>query len=251
MNLDPHLHNFLGGIAVSLDPIERFRVAMGEPRTFQLDLLTSNSQRVIAAASRQLGKSTSIACIAWDAFLRGLTVVVIAPTDKQAKEFLLRVKAFRDADPFAPQGIQFLKTEVNALNHRGRILAMPATESARGFTADVLILDEAAYIGDDEIAAILPLRNKLTGRLIAISTPNLREGWFYERWAYPNGYHKVFGHYRDVPELAAIIERERGDMSAHRFAREYDCQFVGSGEPLVSHAVLDRAMQNKECALVL
>lgn len=251
MNLEPSLLKFLGGIAVSLDPIERFRAVMGEPRSFQHQLLTSTSQRVIAAASRQLGKSTAIACIAWDAFLRGSTVVVIAPTDKQAKEFLLRVKAFRDADPFAPSGIQFLKTEVNALNHLGRILAMPATESARGFTADVLILDEAAYVGEDEIAAILPLRNKLTGRLIAISTPNLREGWFYERWSEPNGYQKVFGHYRDVPELAEIIDRERGDMSAQRFSREYDCQFVGSGEPLVSQAVLERAFQNREHALAL
>lgn len=128
---------------------------------------------------------------------------------------------------------------------------MPATDSTRGFTADILILDEAAYIGDEEIAAILPMRNKITGRLIAISTPNLREGWFYERWSQPGDYHKVFGHYRDWPDLRDLIEQERQDMSAQRFAREYDCQFVGSGAPLVTYTTLERAMNNTEKALVL
>lgn len=248
---DPELLRFLGGLTVSLDPLQRFRSALGEPRSFQAELLTSTSSRVIAMASRQLGKSTAVACLTWDAFLRGLTVVVITPTEKQAKEFLLRVKEFRDADPFAPTGIQFLKTEVTATNHKGRILAMPATDSARGFTADVLVLDEAAQISDDEIAAVLPMRKKLTGRLVVISTPLWRDGYFYERWTQPNDYHKVLGHFRDVPELADVIERERQDMSAQRFAREYDCQFSGSGEPLVSFATLQKAMDNEETALCL
>jgi hypothetical protein len=117
---DPELLKFLGGLTVSLDPLQRFRSALGEPRSFQAELLTSTSSRVIAMASRQLGKSTAVACLTWDAFLRGLTVVVITPTEKQAKEFLLRVKEFRDADPFAPTGIAFLKTEVTATNHKGR-----------------------------------------------------------------------------------------------------------------------------------
>lgn len=248
---DPELLKFLGGLTVSLDPLQRFRSALGEPRAFQAELLTSTATRIAGMASRQLGKSTAIACVAWDAFLRGQTVVVITPTEKQAKEFLLRVKEFRDADPFAPTGISFLKTEVTAENHKGRILAMPATESARGFTADLLILDEAAQIDDESITAVLPMRKKLTGRLIAISTPLLREGYFYERWTQPNDYQKVLGHYKDVPELADVIERERQDMSAARFAREYDCIFSGSGEPLVSLATLQKASTNKETALWL
>ena len=248
---DPELRKFLGGLTVSLDPLQRFRAAMGEPRAFQAELLTSTATRVIIMASRQLGKSTSVACLAWDYFLRGLTVVVITPTEKQAKEFLLRVKEFRDVDPFAPRGIQFLKTEVAADNHKGRILAMPATDSARGFTADVLVIDEAAQVGDDEIAAILPMRKKLTGRLIVTSTPLWREGFFYERWTQSNDYHKVLGHYSSVPELIDVIEHEKQDLSAQRFAREYDCQFSGSGEPLVSFATLQRATENSETAICL
>lgn len=255
MNLDPQLHQFLGGIAVSLDPVARFRAAMGvDPRPFQRAILTSTASHLICNASRQTGKSTAIAALCWNGFLKGLTVAIIAPTEKQSKEALLRVKEFRDADPFAPAGISFLKTEVNAPNFKGRILAMPATDSARGFTADLLCLDEAADLSEDEIAAVLPLRNKLTGRLLVTSTPKWRDGDFYRWWTEPNDFQKVFGHYRDLvdePELIAAIEKERDVISAQRFAREYECQFAGGGAPLVTHATLERAMNNTEKALVL
>jgi len=254
-NLDPQLHSFLGGIAVSLDPIERFRAALGvEPRAFQKQILTSTASHLICNASRQLGKSTSIAALTWGSFLKGDTVAIITPTEKQSREALLRVKEFRDADPFAPAGINFLKTQVDAPNHKGRILAMPATESARGFTADVLVLDEAADLTDDEVAAVLPLRNKLTGRLLVTSTPKWRDGDFYRWWTEPNDFEKVFGLYRDLvdePELIAAIEKERDVISAQRFAREYECEFAGGGAPLVRHNVLERAMSKTDKALVL
>lgn len=252
--LDPALHRYLGGLTTSLDPIARFRAAMKvEPRQFQRDLLLSTSSHVVLMASRQLGKSTAVACVAWDAFLRGLVVVVITPTEKQAKEFLLRVKEFRDADPFAPLDIQFLKTEVSAASHKGRILAMPATDSARGFTADLLALDECALISDDDIAAVLPMRKKVTGRLLVTSTPMWKEGDFYRWWTEPNDFQKILGHFRDCddPELIEAIEKERDVISAARFAREYDCIFAGGGDPLLSAAVLARATNNTESALVL
>ncbi len=185
--------------------------------------------------------------------MRGLTVVVIAPTEKQAKEFLLRVKEFRDADPFALIGIDYNKFEVSAPNHKGRILAMPATESARGFTADILILDEAAQLSDDEIAAVLPMRKKVTGRLLVTSTPLWKHGDFHRWWTEPNDFQKILGHYRDCddPELIDAIEKEREVISSARFAREYDCVFAGGGDPLVSHATLMRAANNTEAAICL
>lgn len=240
MNLDPQLHNFLGGVSVSLDPVERFRAALGEPRGFQRQLLTSTAQRVICMASRQTGKSTTVACIAWDAFLRGETVLVAAPSQRQSIEFLLRVRDFKEADPFAPT-VNFLKTEVNAPNHRGRIVSIPATDNARGFTADLLVLEEAAYTDPEAITALLPMRKKDTGRLITVSTPNLREGYFYDRWTEPNNYEKVLGLYTDIPELVELVEQERQDMSDLTFRREYLCEFVGSGVPLIGHDVLARA----------
>ena len=224
-----------------------------EARDFQKELLTSTSQRVICMASRQLGKSSAIGCVMWDGFSRGQVVVAICPTEKQAKELLLRVKGFRDTDPFAPLGTQFLKTEVSAPNHRGRIMVMPATDSARGFTADMLVLDEAALMDDEAIAAVLPMRKKETGRLLITSTPMWRSGFFHDRWTQPNGdWHKVRGHYREqaTPELVALIEKERFDLGPSRFQREYELIFAGSGESAIPLAALHAAKSERK-AIVL
>ena len=255
MSISPSALEFLKGVQAASDPVTRFESALQIPaRPFQSDLLNSTSQRVICMASRQLGKSSVVACLVWDAFMAGKTCVIIAPTEKQAKEFLLRVKDFRDADPFAPIGTQFLKTEVHAPNHRGRILAMPATDGARGFTADFLVLDEAALIDDELIAAVLPMRKKETGRLIVISTPMWRSGFFHDRWHDPaNDFQKLRGHFREQasPGLVELIEKERHDLGPSRFQREYELVFAGSGESAIPLAALHAAINTEKQAIVL
>lgn len=184
--------------------------------------------------------------------MRGETCLIVAPTEKQAKEFLLRVREFMDADPFTPIGLQFLKTEVSAPRWPGRILAMPATENIRGLTADLLIADELAQIGDDEMAAILPIRKKETGRFLASSTPMWRNGFFYDRWTEVNDYQKIRGHFREqAPELVDLIIAEKQDMGPNRWAREYDLIFAGASESVIGLDVLERAVSNNKKALVL
>ncbi|MCR9225776.1 MAG: hypothetical protein NXH70_17055 [Hyphomonas sp.] len=108
-------------------------------------------------------------------------------------------------------------------------------------------------IADEDIAAVLPLRRKVTGRLLVTSTPMWKDGDFYRWWTGPNDFERILGHFRDCgdPELIAAIEKERDVISSQRFAREYDCIFAGGGDPLVSHATLMRATNNTEQALVL
>jgi hypothetical protein len=80
-----------------------------------------------------------------------------------------------------------------------------------------------------------------------------KEGDFYRWWTTPNEFQKVFGLYRHLaePELIEAIEKERSVISAQRFLREYECQFAGGGDPLVSYATLERATNNTEKALCL
>jgi hypothetical protein len=119
---------------------------------------------------------------------------------------------------------------------------MPATDSARGFTADLLILDEAAFFPtDDDVAAVLPMRKKDTGRLLVTSTPNFKSGYFWRWWTEHNQFLKIRGHFRDYPELVPLIERERQDLGPNRFQREYDLIFAGSGESAIPLSVLEKA----------
>src|SRR6056297_2815877 len=143
--LHPAANDFLLGVAAGLDPVERFRMTIGEPDDYQVELLHTDPARneddqfVTCLASRQVGKSTSIAALAWDDLTRGLDVALFAPSQRQSIELLRRVRDFMDRDPFAPK-VNPLKTEIERLNGRGRIVSLPATDKSRGGTFDTLIL---------------------------------------------------------------------------------------------------------------
>ena len=65
---------------------------------------------------------------------------------RQSRELLRRCSAFRDADPAPPRIVRANLTELEADNG-GRIICVPATDQARGFTCDTLVVEEACIRG--------------------------------------------------------------------------------------------------------
>jgi hypothetical protein len=245
---DDILDDFITSLLTALAPCIRFRKAIAVPDPWQREVLEAKDPFVVVLASRQIGKSTAIACLAWAAFCDAKQVLIAAPSERQSKELLRRVQEFRLADPNAPMITRSNLTELEGGNG-GRIICVPATDQARGFTVDLLILDEAAFLPDDAIAALLPMRTT-NGRVLMISTPRGRGGFFYETWE--NGkVRKVFARSVDTPRLAAKVEFDRTFMSALRFAQEHECRFLGGGMPLISADVLDAAVTASRGALTL
>jgi len=65
------------------------------------------------------------------------------------------------------------------LANGSRILSLPGTEATvRGFSADLLIIDEAARVHDSLYEAVRPMLAVTGGRLVALSAPWGRRGWF-------------------------------------------------------------------------
>ena len=53
----------------------------------------------------------------------------------------------------------------------------------RGYAAaDLVIIDEAARVEDDLISAFRPMLATSNGRLIALTTPAGKRGWFFDAW---------------------------------------------------------------------
>jgi hypothetical protein len=245
--MDREILAYIEGLLVGLDPVERFERAIGLPDPWQKDVLRCDEPFIAVLASRQIGKSTTVGCLAWDDLTRGRQVLIAAPSERQSKELLRRIVDFRNSDPCPPRIIRSTMTEIEAANG-GRVLCVPATDQARGFTVDTLILDEAAFLPDEAVAALLPMR-KATGRVLMISTPRGRDGFFYETWAARKA-RRVFARSVDSPRLAAKVEFDQRFMSDIRFRSEHLCEFLGSGVPLISYEVLQRAVSDRE-ALVL
>ena len=110
------------------------------------------------------------------------------------------------------------------------------------------MLDEAAWLDDAAISALLPMR-KTDGRVLMMSTPYGREGFFYDIWSAAKT-RRIFARSVDIPRLREKVAYDRRFMSEIRFRAEHLCEFLGSGLPLISLDVLDTAI-SPETALCL
>ena len=254
---DPHLQSFLQGLAVSLDPVERFRLAVGEPDDWQKTLLRTDprlneqDRMVLALCGRQSGKSTSAGGLGYDDFSNGKTVILTAPSLRQSTELFRRILEFKNTDPFCPPIVRQTQTELEAHpKHGGRIVVVPATDQARGMTADTIIADEACFLDDNALTAFFPMR-KESGRIFLLSTPNLRQGFFYETWVSNKQVRRITARSIDIPRRAAQVAFDKRTMSDTTFRREHLCEFVGAGTPLLSWEALEKASNPDVKALEL
>ena len=108
-------------------------------------------------------------------------------------------------------------------------MSLPGQESTiRGYAGvSLLIVDEAARVADDLYFSIRPMLAVSQGRLIALSTPFGKRGWFYREWVEGQGWerHKITA--TDCPRISPeFLEEERRSMPAAWFAAEYMCEFT-------------------------
>ena len=77
------------------------------------------------------------------------------------------------------------------MENGSRILALPGTEkTVRGYAqASLVVIDEAARVEDELIAAVRPMLavSEGGGRLIALTTPAGKRGWFFDAWTGDRG----------------------------------------------------------------
>ncbi len=228
-------------LASAVDPVVTFGAALrSDPEGWQAGFLRSVASRVLLLCARQVGKSTSTAVLATHraVYWPGSLVLCVSPSQRQSDELLGKVKAcWRTLGrPVAPAGESAQELR---LENGSRVVSLPGTESTtRGFSAaDLLLLDEAARISSDVYVGVLPMV-ALTGRVIALSSPGARSGWFYQAWT---GDGSSWERHRVTAEESAQYPPERlaelrQGLSPREFASEFMCEFVG-----VTHAVFDPA----------
>jgi len=87
-------------LAYSLDPVLWAKEVLGfQPDPWQADLLRSRSRKIILNCSRQSGKSTTCAALGLheSIYRRPSFGLVIAPTQDQSSELMLKFDEFRGA----------------------------------------------------------------------------------------------------------------------------------------------------------
>lgn len=223
----------LGALAAMLDPAALLRRAGVEPDPWQERVLRSRAARLLLCCSRQAGKSTVTAALALHAALRRerALVLLLAPSLRQSREIHAKCAALlaANAPGLGSWGRARRRTRDElVLGHGSRVLALPGAEATlRGFSGPGLIaLDEASRIPDALYAAARPMLAVGRGRLVALSTPFGRQGWFWREWAAGTGWERHEAPWTACPRISPeFISLERAALGDAWVEQEYGCSF--------------------------
>lgn len=218
-------------VLVYQDPVFFARHRLGfSPDPWQEHVLSWTGNKLLLNCSRQAGKSTVAAILALHQSLyhpSSLTLL-ISPSLRQSSELFRKVTDLLALLPVRP-----LLTEDNRLSlrlkNRSRVVSLPSSEATvRGFSAvSLLIFDEAARVQDSLFHACQPMLAVSGGRLVALSTPFGRRGFFHQEWTDGEGWERVCVTASECPRISKeFLDGERRSMPNLWFRSEYLCQFV-------------------------
>ena len=196
-----------------LDPAALFESVVGKPDAWQRKALRSDSKRQLYLASRQSGKSSVAAVKALHKAMytpRSL-VLLVSPSLPQSQEIFRKcLTAYRDLG--RPEGVAAESALRLELGNSSRIISLPGSEKTNvGYSADLLVIDEAARTPSQLVEGMLPTVAVTGGSISALSTPAGVRGWFYELWT-SAGVEDVWETYRitadEVPRISEEVIEE-------------------------------------------
>ncbi len=226
-------------------------VAAGlDPDPWQAQVLASTAPRVLLNASRQSGKSTITALLAVAEALRepGALVLLLSPSLRQSSElFKKALSTYRVLDRPVPAVAETaLALE---LANGSRIVSLPGKEATiRGYSGvRLLIVDEASRVPDDLYLAVRPMLAVSGGRLLALSTPFGKRGWWWEAWRGAEPWERYEVPATACPRIAPeFLAEEERTLGAFWFEQEYLCKFLDAESQAFRHEDVERALHGEE-----
>jgi hypothetical protein len=242
-------------LAMALDPAKLMARAGLAPDPWQQEVLRSESKRKLLLCSRQSGKSQTCAVLAlYTAVYRPESLVLLlSPSLRQSQELFRKVldvyRVIDDTSP--PEQESALRLE---LSNGSRIISLPGTEqTVRGYSgAALLVIDEASRVADSLYYSVRPMLAVSGGRIVCLSTPFGRRGFFYQEWTEGQGWEKVKVVASECPRISKeFLEEERRTMPTLWFDSEYNCLFVDTVDQVFSTADIEAAISDEVQPLFL
>ncbi len=216
---------------------------------WQSDALRDVVSNIILLCSRQSGKSTVAAFLAVLELLSDPAALVLlcGPTLRQAGELRRKTLDILTAlGPVAPPIVQVSALSLE-LSTGARVVCLPGSEtSARSWSnVSLFIVDEASRCSDDLYHALRPTIATSGGRIVLLSTPNGRRGFFFREWSEGGAnWRRVRITAEQCPRITpAFLAEEKASLPAHVFASEYLCSFADI-ENVFGTAYIDAAFRD-------
>lgn len=227
---------------------------------FQENLIRSFHEKrfTICKMPRQTGKSTT--CVAfllhYLIFNDNVTIGILANKASTAREILGRLQlAYENLPQWMQHGIISWNKGSVELENGSTILAASTSASAvRGMSFNIIFLDEFAFvqnnIADQFFASVYPtITSGKSTKVIIVSTPH-GMNHFYRMWNDAekgrNDYNPIEVHWSQVPGRDDVWkETTIKNTSEEQFKVEFECEFIGSVDTLISPAAL-RSMEFRD-----
>jgi hypothetical protein len=220
---------------------------------FQKKIVKSvhNKRFTIAKLPRQSGKTTTVIAyfLHYILFNEDVNIAILANKGSLAREILGRLQlAYENLPMFLQQGIKVWNRGDLQLENGSKIVAAATSSSAiRGGSFNMILLDEFAFIpkniADEFFSSVYPtISSGKTTKVIIVSTP-YGMNHFYKLWCdakdKKNDYNPIEVHWSEVPGRDKKWKEETiRNTSKEQFAQEFECDFVGSINTLISAAKL-------------
>ncbi len=210
-----------------------------------------NNRFNIAKLPRQSGKSTVVTSyLLWYVIFNGnVNVAILANKAATAREMLGRLQlSYENLPKWMQQGIIGWNKGSVELENGSRLLAASTSASAvRGMSFNVIFLDEFAFvpnnIAEQFFSSVYPtISSGKSTKVIIISTPH-GMNMFYKLWhdaeRGTNEYTHTEVHWSQVPGRdAEWKEQTIRNTSEQQFRVEFECEFLGSVDTLISASKL-------------
>ena len=220
-----------------------------KPYKFQEKLIRNfhNHRFNICKMPRQTGKSTTVVSylLHYAVFNDNINIAILANKSSTAKDLLGRLQlAYENLPRWMQQGILSWNKQSLELENGSKIVASSTSASAvRGGSYNIIFLDEFAFIpnniADQFFASVYPtISSGKSTKVIIVSTPH-GMNHFYRMWhdaeRKRNEYVPVEVHWSEVPGRdQKWKEKTIANTSEQQFKVEFECEFLGSVDTLIS-----------------
>jgi hypothetical protein len=220
------------------------------PDAWQADLLQSDARQMILLCSRQSGKSTitSILALHQAIYTANSLILLLSPSLRQSQELFRKLQDFYNVleSDYLPQAVEESALRME-LSNGSRIIALPGKEATiRGFSGvALLVIDEASRVPGELYQAIRPMLAVSGGRIILLSSPFGKRGFFFQEWTDGQDWQKIKITAEQCPRIKTEwLERERQMIGDFWHRQEYLCEFVETNDQVFSYGDIQAALDS-------
>ena len=210
-----------------------------------------NNRFTICKLPRQSGKSTTIIAylLHYVLFNASVNVAILANKAATARDLLGRLQlAYEHMPKWLQQGVMSWNKGSLELENGSKILASSTSASAvRGGSYNIIFLDEFAYVpanvAEQFFSSVYPtISSGKTTKVMIVSTPH-GMNMFYKLWTDAeeerNEYVPIEVHWSEVPGRDEEWKAQTiKTTSESQFNTEFECEFLGSIDTLISPSKL-------------